>query len=285
MYRERLIAFYSSYNPACLESVDEILEIFEGREEELFTVLAEKYGVRRPLDDTGSKSSALVRCGEPAYCRRSSSALESDKLKDLRKSAPCDVCGCLREALRAKTEEVTQLMLKIRTIEGRVKKTDTVHTTVCAPEPSRGSNLELTCENGGLSEKLKSCENENANLNSRNRELRKICVVLEAENEALRRQKKMDEDTLDHLRERIREHEERERQLLESVAVRSLEAGSPLHENEFEEIIRQSQRHIEAFYEKKMCGMQAEMDQFYTHASACIQEKDTIIELLKKERM
>ncbi|CBZ24456.1 conserved hypothetical protein [Leishmania mexicana MHOM/GT/2001/U1103] len=167
-------------------------------------------------------------------------------------------------------------------MEGRLKQCSAMHASVAAPEQSGRSNSELTCVNRDLSEKLRSCENANFNLSARNRELRKEVVVLQAENEALRRQKGNDEDTLEHLRELIRESERKERRLLERVAARELEAGSPLHESEFQEIIRSSQQHLTAFYEEKMCAMQAEMDRFYAHASACIQEKDTIIEALKE---
>ncbi|TPP39791.1 hypothetical protein CGC20_30600 [Leishmania donovani] len=170
-------------------------------------------------------------------------------------------------------------------MEGRLKECNVMDASAAAPEESGRRTSELTCENRDLSEKLRSCEKENANLIARNRELRKEVVVLQAENEALRRQKRMDEDTLEHLRELLRESERKERHLLVTVAARELEAGPPLHESEFEEIIRSSQQQLTAFYEEKMCAMQAEMDRFYAHASACIQEKDAIIAALKEEEM
>ncbi|CAG9570123.1 conserved hypothetical protein [Leishmania major strain Friedlin] len=168
-------------------------------------------------------------------------------------------------------------------MEGRLKQCSAMHVSAAAPEQSGRSKSELAYENRDLSEKLRSCESENANLSARNRELRKEVVVLQAENEALRRQKRMDEDTLEHLRKRICESERKERHLLVTVAARELEAGSPLHEKEFQEIIRSSQQQLTAFYEEKMVAMQAEMDRFYAEASACIQEKDAIIAALKEE--
>ncbi|KAG5510061.1 hypothetical protein JKF63_06954 [Porcisia hertigi] len=64
------------------------------------------------------------------------------------------------------------------------------------------------------------------------------------------------------------------------MAARELETGAPLHENEFVEVIRRSQQQVTAFYEDRMSFMEAEMEQFFAHASVCIREKDDIIEAL-----
>lgn len=43
-YRDRLVAFYSHYNPSKVGEVDEVLAKFAGHEEHMFRVLADKYG-------------------------------------------------------------------------------------------------------------------------------------------------------------------------------------------------------------------------------------------------
>ncbi|KAG5485301.1 hypothetical protein LSCM4_05934 [Leishmania orientalis] len=89
---------------------------------------------------------------------------------------------------------------------------------------------------------------------------------------------------MQHLQKRIREGEMKERRLIEMIAARELEAGTPLHESEFLEIIRNSQQQLTAFYEDKLSLMQSEMERFFAHSAACIREKDTIIGALKKEK-
>ncbi len=43
-YRERLVAFYSKYNPTKLSSVDQALACYEGEEDAMFAVRVAKYG-------------------------------------------------------------------------------------------------------------------------------------------------------------------------------------------------------------------------------------------------
>ena len=47
-YRERLVRFYEAYNPSKLGAVDQTLEAYAGREEEMFTALVGKYGAEPP---------------------------------------------------------------------------------------------------------------------------------------------------------------------------------------------------------------------------------------------
>ena len=42
--RERLLKFYSKYNPEKLDSIDTLLEHYEGREKVLLAKLIDKYG-------------------------------------------------------------------------------------------------------------------------------------------------------------------------------------------------------------------------------------------------
>ena len=44
-HRQRLVAFYRQHNPAKIGSVDATLEVYRGREHELFSQLEKKYGV------------------------------------------------------------------------------------------------------------------------------------------------------------------------------------------------------------------------------------------------
>ena len=49
-FRERLAAFYTVYNPACLNSLDMILSTYSGREQDLMRILVSKYGPEPAVD-------------------------------------------------------------------------------------------------------------------------------------------------------------------------------------------------------------------------------------------
>jgi hypothetical protein len=46
-HRDRLIAFYQLHNRSKLDTIDDVLEKYKGREERLFVLLEQKYGVKR----------------------------------------------------------------------------------------------------------------------------------------------------------------------------------------------------------------------------------------------
>ncbi|KAI5690916.1 hypothetical protein MNV84_01547 [Leishmania braziliensis] len=284
MYKEQLIAFYKRYNPACLESVDEILDIFKGREEELFHVLEEKYVAQEKFATNRSNTSTSVTpTALPVYSVDNFGEVELDKVPRNGSFSLYALCERLSEALKAKRDEVSQLMTRLQSVEGQLKECSRIRTAAPVSELSERRDFERTSVNRELAEKLRSCENESASLGVKNRELRREVVVLQAENEALRRQKKIDEDTLVDLQKLVDECKQKEHRLLEKIAARELATGTLLHEDEFLEIIRSSQQQLRAFYEDKISTMQDEMDRFYSHASACIREKNAIIDTLKSE--
>ena len=45
-WRERLVKFYQTHNPGNLHNLDEILQKYAGREEDLFRKLEKKYGLK-----------------------------------------------------------------------------------------------------------------------------------------------------------------------------------------------------------------------------------------------
>eukprot|EP00759_Apiculatamorpha_spiralis_P041657 PhF_6_TR40209/c0_g1_i2/m.59706 len=59
-YRDRLIDFYAKHNPSKLNDVDQTLEHFAGREEEMFQLLQERYGkTKTPLTPPPGMSAAI----------------------------------------------------------------------------------------------------------------------------------------------------------------------------------------------------------------------------------
>ncbi|RHY37167.1 hypothetical protein DYB25_006226, partial [Aphanomyces astaci] len=49
--RDRLVAFYHEYNPSAIDRIDQVLALYEGRERDLWTDLAAKYGHDDDDDD------------------------------------------------------------------------------------------------------------------------------------------------------------------------------------------------------------------------------------------
>ncbi|GMF51573.1 unnamed protein product [Phytophthora fragariaefolia] len=64
-FRERLVVFYSKYNPSKLTAVDRTLEAYSGREEELFQKLHERYVVDAGLSLKQRKKKFITKEGEP----------------------------------------------------------------------------------------------------------------------------------------------------------------------------------------------------------------------------
>jgi cyclophilin family peptidyl-prolyl cis-trans isomerase len=68
-YRTRLVEFYNQHNPDKLDTVDETLARFQGKEEELFQKLHAKYiGRRRKEDAAASSSPFMPPSGEGPLC-------------------------------------------------------------------------------------------------------------------------------------------------------------------------------------------------------------------------
>lgn len=66
-FRDRLVAFYASYNPSCVNSVDAIMATYRGREEDLMKVLVAKYGPEQPVLNTGANQQSGRSSKTPAF--------------------------------------------------------------------------------------------------------------------------------------------------------------------------------------------------------------------------
>ncbi|KAK7200719.1 hypothetical protein NESM_000129500 [Novymonas esmeraldas] len=286
MYKKRLVAFYKRHNPACLDSVDEILDIFAGREEELLRVLAEKYaGQEEPHEDDGlAAAPPLATSGRHAIAAETAGCVRDRGTKGQTTSMD-ELCQRLSEALRGKGEEVGMLAARVRTLEARLEEQKGGYSTSSTAPPFLSSDASRGVDFREMQKRIGCCEAEIDELRATNYSLRKDVVVLQAEKEALRRQRRVDEDSMRALRAALRDGERRERRLIEASGALELGSGGPLHEREFLDIIRSSQEQLTAFYEDKMASMEAEMERFYAHTVECIHEKDAIIAALKAERL
>lgn len=262
MFREKLTEFYKCYNPACLDSIDDILDIFEGREEELFRVLQEKYADARCVSRESSASVTSITAQGGG---------DKEKLHDP-KCEPLMHSGFNRRNLTGFH----------RFCAGEADSYDLAKHTwreESALLPSSYPRMLVEAN------EVNSLRSDNAALKAENRSLRCDLLVLQAENRALSKQKSDDEETLGNLREHIAHHDRLERELVEDVSVAALKGKSLLNEDEFVAIISASQQRLRDYYEERIAFMQTELDTFYRHAAARIHEKDDIIAALKQQHL
>jgi hypothetical protein len=271
MFRKRLIDFYERHNPACLDSVDDILDIFSGREEELFCVLREKYA-DAPLVERNECTTVLSRQSAiAAYNQELESATPFSRPMAERSSRSV-CCGETSSSLPRRGLKELQRFYKKDEDSDKAERRVEVGRASFVSQPYSIRDNERN--------KLGVVE-ANKKLLAENHSLRCEVVILQAEKEALTRQKKDDEETLEKLRAHITYHDDIERQLIESVSANALVGKSVLNEEEFASIIGASQERLKGYYEEKIDFMRMEMDTFYKHAADRIKEKDAIIVALK----
>lgn len=273
MFRRRLEDFYRAHNPACLDSIDDILEIFSGREEELFHVLEEKYADL----DTAPQMHKMTR------------PLRASQNDDRRV-----VCRSVAQSLLYPDEESH---LSQHDTDGRRKVNDAELDEHQQVGPSKMANSAFmrypeksscdlrtagTSEFSKVERELATLREENEKLKAAHHSLKCDAVILHAEKEALLRQSRNDEETIEKLRAHIARHDVIERELIEDVSSSQLKGKSVLNEEQFAAIISASQERLKSYYEEKLAFMQMEMDTFYTHAAERIKEKDSIIAAFKE---
>ncbi|KPI83317.1 hypothetical protein ABL78_7657 [Leptomonas seymouri] len=273
MFRERLTDFYRSHNPACLDSIDEILEIFDGREEELFRVLEEKYAdvhcnsqrvvnYYPPIDepDIGGKSTIKGATRQVSYAEK-----------------------CLRNINRDAESHNGVGVRNLTELHSFCNHAAEESAVLVDP---RENSVSVRAQAEPLSKSderdVLLLREENGKLKASNYALRCEVVVLKAEKEALARQRSGDEETMSILRAHIAHHDCVERELIEKISVCELKGKAVLSEHEFASIIAASQERLRQYYEDKISFMQMEIDTFYKHAAECMKEKDTVIAALKQ---
>lgn len=273
MFRKRLVDFYRRHNPDCLDSVEDILQIFKGREEELFRVLEEKYaGV--DSDHLPSKVSTLqsnrqnLPSRQPAEDVVQALSYPDEESRVVDVEAPTSSQPTLRSS-RAHDA------FYLSTVEAGVG---------VSPQERAAESAALAGEVRGRHESNECVHlrEENSKLTAAHHALRCNVVILEAEKEALLRQKWDDEETMEKLRARIAQHDTTERELLDEVCGSELRGKSVLSEDEFAAIIRSSQERLRGYYEDRIAFMKSEMETYYKHAAERMKEKDAIIAALKE---
>ncbi|KPA76882.1 hypothetical protein ABB37_07275 [Leptomonas pyrrhocoris] len=273
MFRERLIDFYRKHNPACLDSIDDILKIFDGREEELFRVLEEKYadihrGSQKLLSSSTLTNALLI--GDNSSC--GGSAQQSPYAENRTFNSKLDSQG-RRDFGATKLAEQHSVYCSDAnesTVLGCLKENGTYPR-------AKGRSI-LTDDAHNLYSLRKECDQ----LKTSNYALRCDVLVLQAENEALTRQRKDDEETMEKLRAHIDYHDKIEHALVGKVAASELRGKAVLSEDEFASIISASQDRLSNYYEEKISFMQMEINMFYKHAAERVKEKDAIITALKQ---
>lgn len=272
MYRKRLVDFYRHHNPDCLDSIDDILEIFKGREEELFLVLQEKYA------GVSSASLLLKNSASPRGRRDSSAMLHTEDVAQALSYSDDD-----SRAFEGDTR--VPCRPNIKSCESRESTSAFLpHAILDANHRSSGVSGVTPAIDVGVGTSSEECtvlREENAKLKAAHHALRCNVVILEAEKEALHRQKRDDEETMAKLRARIAQQDVTERGLIEEVCSSQLKGNSLLNETQFAAIISASQERLKGYYEERIAFMRTEMDAYYKHAAERIREKDAIIKALK----
>lgn len=282
-YKDVLENFYRTHNPSCLDSIDEILNIFRGREDDLFHVLEEKYGTKISHYDTemGWKG--------PENSRETKGDPEKEAVRDTGTFGEASIQNYqallrrLSDALKAKTDETTKLLEHVEYLEGELEKerrSTEVRRDAALDRMKfeKQSGVIATLESRVAELEKNYRESQNANY-----VLRKENIIALAEKKAVQRHRKNEDLVLKNLRSRVIHLEERESSFISQIAALRLQSSGPLPREEFDDIIKESLEHLKVHYEEKLFGVMKEMDNIYDSYTVQVEEKDAIIAALRSQ--
>lgn len=245
--KARLQSFYKVHNPACLDSVDKIIEVYKGREDDVFKVLEEKYGV------------------DPR---------NAEKLQ-LEKEEGCDdgTHGC--KDPRDKLIMSLSAALQRKTFEAQHLYEQLAHKPSSDPcEKNEVRRLQLTLTqlektNGQLSRDIETQHRQGKSMEEQ------ISLLSQIVQER--------DSTIDKLREVIAHSNESELVMLREIGALQLQLGikSLTPSNE---VIKNIERSFSEHYERRMRLIENETEEFFSYAQKELAWKEREITRLKECR-
>lgn len=292
MLRQRLDRFYRHYNPACLDSIDAILALYHGREDDIFKVLEEKYGPEPVQDDAGSHGFppedtqscfANVR-RKPAVSAQPPTALSAAEglpKGDTLEPHARDLIQRLSEALKQKTEETGALLSRVRQLEAELEAEK--QRSQCGSAKKREDPTRALEERVLRAEKL--CMTYKADFDAAQEEIRRFrhgCSLAQLEIGRLREKASALELSVREMRKSVLEYDKQEIVLLQEVARLQLLASPAVSRNVFSSIANDCQERFRLHYEKRVSEMTKEVERYFAFTKRQVEDRDALIEYLQK---